>query len=198
MTRSPRVWLAMRRRHLGDLHCTEGVGRDLQSPTLAFSSQARRYQVGVSKSPMRSRRVTRWAFVFAFLGAAYGDHAARAEDGRDFAGHYDLADVIEGPDDVSLTLTLRIFNYSGVRIEAAEVEVVNSPVQSADYSTLGLLTVDAGESAVVSASLIISQTNHRAWVEHGGPRVWLEYSASDQQHRKPVELVWMPLSSEGR
>jgi hypothetical protein len=46
----------------------------------------------------------------ALLSAAW-PAVVRGEDGRDFAGFYDVTDVVEAGGQVSLTLTVQVFNY---------------------------------------------------------------------------------------
>ena len=44
-----------------------------------------------------------------------------AKDGRDFAGFYDISDVTDLGEEVKLTLTVRVFNYSGTDVFGAKI-----------------------------------------------------------------------------
>src|SRR5690348_6346968 len=58
-----------------------------------------------------------------FTLAVAAPDAARAADGRDFAGHYDLTNVVDDGVQVKVTLGLQLYNYSGTDLKGAVVSV---------------------------------------------------------------------------
>jgi hypothetical protein len=58
--------------------------------------------------------------------------AARAENGRDFAGEYNLSGIVESNGTVNAILTVRIVNYSGHDILGARLLLTGSQTVIAD------------------------------------------------------------------
>src|SRR5579863_10030020 len=78
---------------------------------------------------MWNERFSRTMLVFAaFFAPAAGE--VLAKDGRDFVGNYALTSASEQGDQVELTLTLRLMNYSGADISRAVVTLRRSQPSS--------------------------------------------------------------------
>jgi hypothetical protein len=68
-----------------------------------------------------SYRKTVQAALPALLGLLLTASVGMAKDGRDFAGHYSIGGVSEQGDQVQLTLSLQLFNYSGADVKGATI-----------------------------------------------------------------------------
>ena len=62
-------------------------------------------------------------YLTAGLAIAWLSTAAFAKDGRDFAGFYSLTNAIVDGDQVRVTLSLRLSNYSGADLKDASIAV---------------------------------------------------------------------------
>jgi len=61
--------------------------------------------------------------------------SAAAKDGRDFAGFYSLSNAAEQDDQVRVTVTLQLFNYSGEDLTHAAVSLREAPPGAATLGT---------------------------------------------------------------
>ncbi|HUE05272.1 MAG TPA: hypothetical protein VMR62_37340 [Bryobacteraceae bacterium] len=60
---------------------------------------------------------------------------APAKDGRDFAGFYSLTGASPDGDQVHVTLTVQLYNYSGADLEQAAVAIRSGPPETITFGT---------------------------------------------------------------
>lgn len=109
---------------------------------------------------------------------------ARAENGRDFAGQYQLSGVVESNGTVTAMLTVRIFNYSGQDIWGARVQLAG-PQQTVIGDNIGFAN---HTHQVIRAVVTVPATEFARWWH--GPALTVEWRQTDGSlARRPVELI---------
>jgi hypothetical protein len=104
--------------------------------------------------------------------------AAAAEDGRAFAGHYSLTNVVDDGAQVQLTLRLQLFNHTGTDLKQAQVLVHSS------YSVDVLGTMETTELwrdttyVMLNQQVTISRDEYQRWTRWQ-PGVYIVYSDSE-------------------
>ena len=127
----------------------------------------------------------------------YGTGSALAENGRDFAGSYAVTNETDWGEDVSLTLSLRIVNYSGADVTDALLTLDDPLFLDEVYADLGVIDVAYRRQVVVSKDIVLPFEEYQRWREGQPPQVQLEYLTADgNPARRPVELMAMPLGEE--
>ncbi len=127
------------------------------------------------------------SFFIACLPCVTGP--ALAENGRDFAGFYEVANVVDWGEDVSLTLRLRVFNYSGADVTDAVV-LLNDPLFFDQvYADLGVIDVAYRDQVLVSNEVTLPFDEYDRWREGHIPQISVEYLTIDGNPAwRPVEL----------
>ena len=138
----------------------------------------------------------------AFLGLVLstflltGGGQTLAVDGRVFAGFYALTNVVEDPYLVTLTFTVRIFNYSGEDVAGATVILEDSLFLDEYGSFLDVWFAEQGE-VLLQADLIIPWEEYDLWQRGASPSLFVELQdGNGNSLRKPVELVQMLVGGE--
>lgn len=126
---------------------------------------------------MRLTGFSRAGIVALFALPTLFTAAAVAKDGRDFAGHYNLTNVTEKGGQVELTLSLQLYNYTGLDLKQAVVTV------HAPHAVPGVLASSApiklwrNESdVVVSQQLTIPRAEFERWSTRMQPPVFIHYA----------------------
>ncbi len=129
-------------------------------------------------SPSQSNRHR--ALVRVVLVALFAVCAATvlAVNGRDFAGFYRYQLTADLQDRKQVTLTLQIFNYSGVDVRGATVQIIEGLVIGATGSIDGV-AINTGGSATVSGNFVIPADEFARWQAGGSPRLAIEYTNAD-------------------
>ena len=151
-----------------------------------------------------SLKPLRWATLLSLLCATaiVFSATASAKDGRDFAGFYEISNVIEMGDETSLTLTVQIFNYSDGPVTDAQVSLLRAgwfiaPPPADDgngYGTLGALTLDDRDYIVLSGDFTVTTQEYQSWMQGLNPHVQVAIiNDAGQQVQRPVELLQMPM-----
>jgi hypothetical protein len=146
---------------------------------------------------MRANASSRSFLLMAILLAVSIAPGVRADDGRDFAGFYELTDVVDRGVDVSLTLTVRIFNYSGGDVTSARVIVDDSLLPGRDYGSFPPIDLGYLASGRIAGSFVVSGLEYQSW-DGSAPRLSVEFIDSNGQPvRRSIELLRISLESEG-
>ncbi|MGA2739322.1 MAG: hypothetical protein ABSG65_18015 [Bryobacteraceae bacterium] len=121
-----------------------------------------------------------------------------AKDGRDFAGHYSLTDVIENGSQVELTLTLQLFNYSGADLNQTVVTVHPAPPVPGVLASFAPIKLwRSGNDVVVSQQLTISREEYKQWSTRIQPAVFIGYSDKDgRAYLRSAQLRRLPMIRE--
>ena len=123
---------------------------------------------------------------------------AAPKDGRDFAGHYSLANVHDLGSQVEVTLSLRLFNHSGGDLQQAVVTVRPSHPGPEVLGTFAPVELwRSGTDVVVRQQLTIPREEFERWSTHTPPAVFVGYSAEDgHQIRRWAQLSRLPIIPE--
>ncbi len=114
---------------------------------------------------------------------------ALAANGRDFAGFYQYANVGEMGTQEQVTLSVRVFNYSGADIADARL-ILQDPLLRATYGGFIRVSIQNGGSAPVSGNFTIPIAEYERWQVGSVPHLWIEFTdAAGNSVRRPVELV---------
>ena len=89
----------------------------------------------------------------------------RAENGREFAGFYEIEDVVNWGAEVSFTLHLRIFNFGGEDVRDALVLLDGPRFFDEDYAELG--PIDIAHRRQAQLSKTVTARPSRMTVEEG-------------------------------
>ena len=123
---------------------------------------------------------------------------ASAKDGRDFAGFYEVSEVVEFVEEFQVTLTVRVFNYSGAEVNNATVMLGDSFLHGEPYGsfiTPGYF--QARESVRLSDRFTIPRREYEGWQEGRTPRLTIDYmDANGNTIHRPIELAQMLLGEE--
>jgi hypothetical protein len=127
-----------------------------------------------------------------FLLPGQRGHAA---DGRDFAGFYEATNVTDLGTEVSLTLAVRIFNYSGADIENGVVAVAAS-VEERDFGTYAGVYLADHANIRLAADFTISREEYDRWQNGNTPMLRIEYQQNGNSIHRMVELLALPVGEE--
>jgi hypothetical protein len=121
-----------------------------------------------------------------------------AEDVRDFAGFYKVGEITDLGDQVTLPLTVRIFNYSGAEVIGARIILEDSLVPGEDRGSFAA-TVDLPdrESAAASDTFTVPRHEYEQWQEGAHPWLRLEFTdAAGTKQRAAVALAPMLIDEQ--
>ncbi len=120
-----------------------------------------------------------------------------AVDGRDFAGFYELTNVVEDPHLVTFTFTERTFNYSGEDVAEATIILENSLFLDEYAAFLDVWIPDQG-AIRLQGDLIIPREEYDFWQQGASPSLVVEFQDGDGNWRRQgIELVQMLVGEEG-
>ena len=121
-----------------------------------------------------------------------------AKDGRDFAGFYEVSEVVEFFEEFQVTLTVRVFNYSDADVNDTAITLEDSLLPGQTYgSFITRVYILDRESARVSDQFTIPRREYEDWQEGGTPLLIIDYmDANGNTIHRPIELAQMPLGEE--
>ena len=123
---------------------------------------------------------------------------AAAKDGRDFAGFYEVSDVVEFVEEFQVTLTVRVFNYSGTEVNDATIMLEDSFLPGEPYgSFITPVYFQDRESVRLSDRFTIPRREYEGWQKGRTPSLTIDYMDADGNTvRRPIELVPMLLGEK--
>jgi hypothetical protein len=135
------------------------------------------------------------ATVILLAGALLG--ISLAENGRDFAGFYELREVNDLGDQVSGRFAARVFNYSGGDIVGATILLNDSMLGGDPMASWPYQTIFDRESVRVEAWITVPKQEQEQWRQGGNPMLQVEFKdQGGNTFRRPVELVQSPVGEE--
>ncbi len=115
-----------------------------------------------------------------------------AENGRDFAGFYDVAGVTYDGETVSLTFSAEIFNYSGSDVASATIYLTDS-MGIQDCASALDIRIDYRRSTKISGAITIPKEEYELWLQGIMPSLFVEYQhGNGESVHRPVELSFLP------
>jgi len=136
----------------------------------------------------------RVACLLVFTLAAALSHAS---GGRDFAGIYEITNVNDLGPTVRLTLSVRLFNYSGAKVAGASLTLQDSVLPGQAYGSFPALSFGDHESVRRSADLTIPRVEYERWRRGGSPNLVVEFhDAQGNLVRRRAEVILGRLGRE--
>lgn len=121
---------------------------------------------------------------------------AHAVDGRDFAGVYQYARTADNGSLQQVSLSLRLFNYSGTDVTNATV-ALNGDAPAETYGSIAGVSISADAGVPVSGSFSIPAAEYESWQGGGVPRLSIEFTdAAGHQVYRIIELVPGPAGEQ--
>ena len=122
---------------------------------------------------------------------------AVAEDGRDFAGLYDTANVADLGTQVGLTLRLQVFNYSGADVNNATITLLDSTDPTIRYGFFDGVSVVYRSEVRLTGNFTVSKAEFDSWQKSGNPNLLVEFfDASGNPVQRGIEIMWSSLPEE--
>jgi hypothetical protein len=143
------------------------------------------------KSILRSIQV--WIVAtLIFLGA----RQSAAVDGRDFAGFYELKNVVDQGAIMSLTFSTQVFNYSDGDVIGAYVALDDS-LMLENYAAFLGVRIDHGSQVFLSSDITVPALEYQQWQRGARPNLYVIYQDhSGNTLIRLVELIEMPLGGQ--
>jgi hypothetical protein len=130
------------------------------------------------------------ACVLVLAGALW----AVAAGGRDFAGFFKLNNINNTADPVTLTLTMRVFNYSGSDVTNATITLLGSVVPNQSYGRFVGVAIATGQSVTLSSRFSIPQREYQLWQKGQSPNMMAQFTDSaGNPARCKIELAPGPV-----
>jgi hypothetical protein len=125
--------------------------------------------------------------------------AARADDGRDFAGGFHIVSTVAiDADTTRVTIRLRVQNVSGHDVANAVVLLKDDMPGDPLGSFPALMTTDDRAMVEIEGSFDVPSERVQHWEQGPGPQFEVVYQdMQGQDQRRPVETVPMLIGGEG-
>ena len=141
-----------------------------------------------------------------FCGAKYGflvlmilmaPVLTPAENGRDFAGFYDTSNIADLGDQIGMTFTLEVFNFSGGNVAEATIRLENPSQPGTAYGLFTPVSITYRDSVRVSASFTVPQSEYDSWRQGKDPTLRISFhDPAGNVLERPIEVGWMHLPQE--
>ena len=110
-----------------------------------------------------------------------------AENGQDFAGVFSITDMVDAVDEVTVSLSLKIFNNSGADVTNATVGIEQFPPGAPLYEFPSHVDIDYGAHITVTEPvLVIPRTVYEHWGQGAIPLVTLRHFDEEGNQRSTV------------
>jgi hypothetical protein len=135
-----------------------------------------------------------WLLLVGFMMAT--TTRVHAVDGRVFGGFYELTNIVDDGNVVSMKFAARIFNYSETDVIGAEL-ALEDPTLPEAYALFPSVRIDYQGSVLVTAQVSAPGWEYDHWSQGGTPRLTITYSdARANVISRLIELVKMPLGEQ--
>ena len=121
--------------------------------------------------------------------------ATFARDGRDFAGYYSFTGVTQQSNEVKLTLTVQVFNYSDADIKQASVVLHQSDPGMTVQGAFPPVKVFHNQSDLrLSQEFSVPREEYQRWQNGLVPRLMVHFMGANgiEQHRS-IQLSRRPM-----
>jgi len=120
-----------------------------------------------------------------------------AADGCDFGAFYELSNVTDLGDTMSVTLTLQVFNHRDSDVYDVTVTVLAPPELAADLGTLTSPFIGSGECTRLNADLILPPAEYERWQQGIPSMPRIDFNdAAGHREMNYFELAPVPLGEE--
>jgi hypothetical protein len=119
-----------------------------------------------------------------------GSRPLAAADGRDFAGSYQLTDIVDGGETFLVTFTTRVFNYSDADISDAKVVLDSRVVSGQTYCSFPSVSIANRGTVRLKCAITIPKPEYNAWQQGARPNLNVDTANPDGTSlRRSVELT---------
>src|SRR5947208_4240777 len=113
-----------------------------------------------------------------------------AADGRDFAGSYQLTDIVDQGDTVLATFTTRVFNYSDADVSDATLVLDSRLVSGQTYWSFPSVSIANRGSVRLRCAVTIPRAEYNLWQQGSRPNLHVDTANADGTSlRRMVELT---------
>lgn len=140
---------------------------------------------------MRMDKISKTATAVLLATMSFATGAARAANGRDFAGYFSLNEATVQGEAVELKLTLHLMNYSGADVDDATVAIYQSHPNSQLLATLGPIAHwGSGRDIVLARTLMVPADEFQKWRGRNQPALFI---VDRQERRRWVQVTRRPI-----
>jgi hypothetical protein len=126
-----------------------------------------------------------------------GSWPLAAADGRDFAGSYQLTDIVDQRELVLATFTTRVFNYSDADASGATVMLDSRLVPGQTYWSLPSVSIVNRGNVRLRCLITIPRAEYNSWQQGALPNLHVDTAnGAGTLPRRRVELIRNPLGEE--
>lgn len=120
--------------------------------------------------------------------------SAFAAGARNFAGQYRITDAVPSAGNMSVTMNLRFFNFSGADVSNATITFRSPLDPAASYSSMNVPLIAAGKDFNrQSMKITVPAIEYKHWFQSGSPYIVIHYTnTSGNVESGVVELVRLP------
>jgi hypothetical protein len=141
---------------------------------------------------------SQWSPVLV-LTAVLSCLSARADQGRNFAGFYELSDPVDMGSEVAVTFTAEVVNFSGADVYGATLTLADPIFREEAWGSFHIAYLADRDRARISGEVVIPTHELERWKEGATPYLFIEYEiAAGERFESIVELAPMPLGEEGQ
>ena len=117
-----------------------------------------------------------------------------AAGARNFAGQYRITNATPSSDNMSVTMNLRFFNFSGADVSNATITLRSPLDPAANYLSMSVPLIAAGKDFNrQSLKITVPALEYQRWLQSGSPYVVISYrNAAGTTESGVVELVRLP------
>lgn len=134
------------------------------------------------------RRATVTALLSAL--ACFGQTAAHAADGRDFAGSYQITRVVGSGPDVTVTISLTFVNYADEPLRGARVTLKDSKGHGIEHGAFAALaSIEHRASNRLVGTFRVPITEFNEWLNGSEPRFVVTRTDKGRKVERPIAVV---------
>src|SRR5436309_6201655 len=166
---------------------------------MPFKAQVIRMQATLQRVSVRRRcssgsvfpSLSLWCALLILTGVFLSvSRPLAAADGRDFAGSYQLTDIVDQGDTVLATFTTRVFNYSDADVSDATLVLDSRLVSGQTYWSFPSVSIANRGSVRLRCTITIPRAEYNAWQQGARPNLHLDTANADGTSlRRIVELT---------
>jgi hypothetical protein len=141
---------------------------------------------------MLSMRFSRAGFARLLAILLLAGVTAVAKDGRDFSGFYTLTKVSQQGDQVRVTLTLQLFNYSDADAKQAVVRLQENAGMELAGTFKPIPLLRDRQEAKVSRQFTVPRSEYERWQQGTQPTLFITYHANGRRWERFIQATERP------
>jgi hypothetical protein len=118
--------------------------------------------------------------------------SAIAKDGREFSGFYTLTHVSDDGDQVRVTLTLQLFNYSDADVKQAVVTLRDNTGMDLAGAFKPITLLRDRQETKVSRQFTVPRSEYERWQQGTQPTLFIAYHANGHRWERFIQATERP------